>query len=195
MPETDKAYALLVDLLHGLENRPISSNERADIEIEVESFAKDNHIDRDSVIFRRLSERLSFSYFPTVSYLKNNAVDKKQSLYLDSTISNTTNTTESIKSIDCIFNQEFDFTELSLQPARKDFLYVCSIRRVKSALSTSYRMFMEDARSVKSAHETSVVTGNGGNGNGGEISWTIDNDLNYNLIANNETKNMLILLH
>ena len=70
MPASDVAYSLLVDLVRGLENRPITSNERTQIESEVLSFVRDNGIEGDAPILRRLSERLSYSYFPTVSNLK-----------------------------------------------------------------------------------------------------------------------------
>ena len=160
MPASDVAYSLLVDLVRGLENRPITSNERTQIESEVLSFVRDNGIEGDAPILRRLSERLSYSYFPTVSNLKDLSYEKKVS-----TVSHVGNTAISNDRLSILRSKRYDFANLSLQPARKDVLYVCSIKRTKSALSTSYRMIIENVKIVCSAFDCVPDQDSGGESN------------------------------
>ena len=140
----------LVDLLRGLEERPISSSERFQIESEVRCFAEENKIKSDSQVLHSISDRLSFSYFPTVSNLKKlTAVEAIPKLLL----SNSSAAAESLKQ-DLICNSSHkDYYNLALQPALHDVFYTCNIRRIKSALSTSYRMFIECVKRLKNTSD------------------------------------------
>ena len=142
MSEIVNTLSPLTHLLRGLENRPISAAERRQIEFEVQCFVKENNIKADAAILRSLSERLSFSHFPTVSCLKKMPVEKKTS-FVGAVISEVSQTNDSID------NTRFhDFYSLAMKPAEADLLYICCIRRTKSALSTSYRMSIERTRSL-----------------------------------------------
>ena len=82
MLDVDECCSLLADLLQGIESRPISSSERTQIELEIQNFVSDNDIKRETPILCRLLDRLSFSYFPSVSNLKYSSFEKKSSLFL-----------------------------------------------------------------------------------------------------------------
>lgn len=150
--------APLIELLRSLENRPISSSERAQIQLEVQCFVKDKKIKQDSPILQSLSERLSFSYFPTVSYLKKSSYERKPPpSNVSPVVSDATRTQDSM-----IHPHLSDYYSFALQPAVADIFYVCSIRRIKSALSTSYRMSIENTRNLKNTSELSTANGNTG---------------------------------
>jgi hypothetical protein len=150
--------APLIDLLRGLENRPISSSERAQIQLEVQCFVKDNKIKQDSPILQSLSERLSFSYFPTVSYLKKSSYERKPPpSNVSPVVSDATRPQDSTINVHLS-----DYYSFALLPAVPDIFYVCSIRRIKSALSTSYRMSIENTRSLKNTSDSSTTNGNTG---------------------------------
>lgn len=149
--------APLIDLLRSLENRPISSSERAQIQLEVQCFVKENKIKQDSPVLQSLSERLSFSYFPTVSYLKKSSYERKPPPHISPTVS------DGNRAQDSTTNAHLsDYYSFALQPAMPDIFYVCSIRRIKSALSTSYRMSIENTRSLKISSDSSTLNGNAG---------------------------------
>ena len=69
-----------MDLLRGLEHRPISSSERFQVESEGLYFADEDKLKADSPILQSLTERLSSSYFPTASNLKMFAPEAKPPL-------------------------------------------------------------------------------------------------------------------
>ena len=141
MSEMYNTCSPLTHLLRGLENRPISSAERRQIEFEIQCFVKENNIKDDSAILRSLHERLSFSHFSTASCLKWKTIERKPSLgYVVSEASMTNG------SID--ISRSYDFYSLAMKPAETDLLYICCIRRTKSALSTSYRMSIERTRNL-----------------------------------------------
>lgn len=158
----DECWSLLADLLQGLESRPISSSERTQIELEIQNFVADNDIKKDAPILCRLLERLSFSYFPTVSNLKDSSFEKKSPPFL--TLKSKEET--EVRPAEQLRALHPDYCSLALQPAKTDMLYVCNIRRIKSALSISYRMSIENTKSLgtasMSAHNPK---------NGGKIFW------------------------
>lgn len=158
MLDIDQCCTLLADLLHGLENRPISSTEKTQIELEIQRFVKDNNIRGDTPILYRLIERLSFSYFPTVSNLKNLSFEKKKTSVLSTETRNGMMTPSREQSKD----MNIDYSILALQPAKADMLYICSVRRVKSALSASYRMSIDNTKSLEPAFISALNFGNDG---------------------------------
>ena len=142
MSEIQNTCSPLTHLLRGLENRPISSAERRQIEFEIQCFVKENSIKDDSAILRSLHDRLSFSHFPTVSCLKKKTVERKPSV-------GCAVASEASQMNDAIDNfRSYDFYSLAMKPAEADLLYICCIRRSKSTLSTSYRMSIERTRNL-----------------------------------------------
>ena len=137
----------LVDLLRGLEDRPISSSERFQIESEVQYFVDENKIKTDSLVLQSLSDRLSFAYFPTVSNLKKVTTEPKPPS------SNGVGTADTSKQDSICGSGHRDYYNLALQPALPDVFYTCNIRRIKSALSTSYRMSIECVKSLKNTSD------------------------------------------
>ena len=158
MLDVDECCSLLADLLQGIESRPISSSERAQIELEIQNFVSDNDIKRETPILCRLLDRMSFSYFPTVSNLKYSSFEKKSSLFLEMKSKDGTEAHPAEHLRDFHPN----YCSLALQPAKADVLYVCSIRRIKSALSISYRMSIANTKSLGAASISAHNTNNGG---------------------------------
>ena len=144
-------------LLRGLENRPISSSERFQVESEGLYFADKDKLKADSPILQSLTERLSFSYFPTVSNLKKFAPEEKPPL------SNGVGAVETSKQDSTGTSGLYN---LAPQPALQDVFYTFNIWRYKSALSTSYRMYIECVRSLKNTTDGS-----------GEEHWRLMNDV------------------
>ena len=143
--------------MRGLENRPISSSERFHVEPEGLYFANEGKLKADSPILQSLTERLSFSYFPTVSNLKEFAPEAKPPLSngvgaVETSIQDSTGTS--------------GHYNLAPQPALRDVFYTFNIWRYKSALSTSYRMYIECVRSLKYTTDGS-----------GEEHWRLMNDV------------------
>ena len=137
----------LVDLLRGLENRPISSAERFQIESEVQYFVDEHKIKPDSPILQSLFERLSFSYYPTVSNLKKLTPEPKPQS------SNGVGAADTSKQDSTCSSGHRDYYNLALLPALQDVFYTCNIRRTKSALSTSYRMSIECVKFLKNTSD------------------------------------------
>ena len=165
----------LVDLLRGLENRPISSSERFQIESEVLYFANENKLKADSPILQSLTERLSFSYFPTVSNLKKFAPEAKPPL------SNGVGAADTSKQDSAGSSGHRDYYNLALQPALQDVFYTCNIRRYKSALSTSYRMYIKCVRSLKDTTDGS-----------GEEHWRLMNDMLWKRLLSEQVLTALL---
>ena len=63
-----------------MEHRSISSSKRFQVESEGLNIADEDKLKADSPILQSLTERLSFSYFPTVSNLKKFAPEAKPPL-------------------------------------------------------------------------------------------------------------------
>lgn len=137
----------LVDLLRGLEDRPISSSERFQIESEVQYYVDENKIKTDSLVLQSLSDRLSFAYFPTVSNLKKVTTEPKPPS------SNGAGSTDTSKQDSTCGSGHRDYYNLALQPALPEVFYTCNIHRIKSALSTSYRMSIECVKSLKNTSD------------------------------------------
>ena len=137
----------LVDLLRGLEDRPISSSERFQIESEVQCFVDENKIKTDSLVLQSLSDRLTFAYFPTVSNLKKVTTEPKPPS------SNGAGSADTSKQDSTCGSGHRDYYNLALQPALPDVFYTCNIKRIKSALSTSYRMSIECVKSLKNTSD------------------------------------------
>lgn len=166
----------LVDLLRGLENRPISSSERFQIESEVLHFANENKLKADSPILQSLTERLSFSYFPTVSNLKKFAPEAKPPL------SNGAGTADISKLDSAGSSGHRDYYNLALQPALQDVFYTCNIRRHKSTLSTYYRMYIECVRSLKNTTDGS-----------GEEHWRLMIDMLWKWLLSRQVLTALLI--
>ena len=144
-------------LLRGWENRPISSSERFQVESEGLYFVDEDKLKADSPILQSLTERLSFSYFPTVSNLKKFAPQAKPPL------SNGVGAVETSKQDSIGTSEHYN---LAPQPALRDVFYTFNIWRYKSAISTSHRMCIERVRSLKSTTDGS-----------GEEHWRLMNDV------------------
>ena len=144
-------------LLRGLENRPISTSERFQVESEGLYFADEDKLKADSPILQSPTERLSFSYFQTVSNLKKFAPDAKPLL------SNGVGAVETSKQDSTGTSGHYN---LAPQPALQDIFYTFNIWRCKSALSTSYRMYIECVRSLKNTTDGS-----------GEEHWRLVDDV------------------
>jgi hypothetical protein len=135
--------AILENLLRHLERRPISALERKTIQNEVISFIKDNNMKLDDPVPLQLSNRLGYSYLPFVCNLglTNSQVEGKG--FEGEASPHDTHLAP-------IVPLPNEYSGLAVQPARAGLYYICTIRRIKSPLSTSYKMYLDNIRDLKS---------------------------------------------
>lgn len=167
-----EAVKTLNDLLLHLEKRPLRSVERMVISTQEGEFIKLHNISPDSQIAKQVLMRIAFEYMPCVSRLGiQSRVSEK------GTISQTRNSSKPTTSSECGVDQQEDASiaskdrdfdsgspvtvpiSMSFEIPKTHSYFLCTVQRHKSALWTSYRLFV-DGISDMSGNLTGVMKRN-----------------------------------
>jgi hypothetical protein len=149
--DVQSANVSLETFVRSLERRPISAQERKLIQTEALAFLKVNGINIEEKLPQKLSERLGYSFLPLVSTLDLPEQETDDSKNIDQLAM------AGINGKVASGITPYNYPGLSTQPARPGLYYMCSVRRIRSTLSTSYKMYLDCVKDLNNIGDVNNV--------------------------------------
>jgi hypothetical protein len=149
--DVDEAMSVLTLVLAQIERRPLRSSERRTIQKDVMDYIKQNGVKQDCKLSQQFSQRMQYDYLPTVSTLglSKSVIEQNSAAICLSPTEDTADTvTTSSNMLTATASDEGtqDGSGEISYPFSVNIpgkCFICTVQRSKSALWTSYRLFVE----------------------------------------------------